>query len=262
MQYVFALLLGVVQGITEFLPISSTGHLVILEQWLQLDAAVFNLSFDVMVHLGTLIAVVVYFRSTLARISKDVVTNAETEERNWGWWIIISTVLVAAIAFVVKDYIEQYLRNINVIAVALIIGAIIFIVVEQLYKQKKDSVSTRASAIAIGLSQALALVPGMSRSGITLSTALATGVNRAKAAEYVFLLSFHIIALASMYNIWALVQTGISLNHAGVLVVGLVAAAISGYAAIAFFISYIQKHTLVPFAIYRIILGIILLTVL
>lgn len=255
-------MLGVVQGITEFLPISSTGHLVILEQWLQLDAAVFNLSFDVMVHLGTLLAVVIYFRVALSRITRAVVMNTDSEERQWGWWIIISTLLVAAIAFVAKDFIEQYLRNTQVIAIALIIGAIVFMWVEYVYQKRKESVTTVSSGILIGLSQILALIPGMSRSGITLSTALAGGVNRTKAAEYVFLLSFPIIALASLYNIYELFISGISIDHAGVLVVGLGAAALSGYAAIAFFISYIQKHTLVPFAVYRIILGIILLTLL
>jgi undecaprenyl-diphosphatase len=260
-----ALVLGVVQGVTEFLPISSTAHLRIvpaLAGWADPGAA-----YTAVLQLGTLAAVVGYFlpdllrmlRAALAAIA-DRSRPPEPAARQLGY-IILGTVPVGVAGIAFKHAIEGSLRSLWVISVALIVVALALAFVERSARHSRDYDDIRLrDALIIGCAQALALVPGVSRSGITLVAALAIGLRRDAAARFSFLLGVPAIAAAGIFELKPLLKAHDT--NVSALVVGLLAAAGAGYISIAWLLRFLRARTTMPFVVYRIALGVLLLALL
>jgi undecaprenyl-diphosphatase len=263
-ELVEAAVLGVVQGLTEFLPVSSTGHLILTEELLGIDPDELGLQFDAAIHLGTLAAVLVYFRGTI--ISLVTAWFGSLRARNWAhsldsklaWLILIGTIPAAIAGAAIEGTAEDAFRSPALVAVMLILFCIPMVLAEQLGKGSRalGSAGPR-DAVLLGAAQSVALIPGVSRSGITISTGMLAGFNREDAAVFTFLLSAPIIAAAGGKQIVDALRD----NEAGgagleVYAVGLVTAAVVGYAAIAFLLRFLRTNTVYPFVVYRIVLGV------
>lgn len=253
MNMVDAALLGILQGITEFLPISSSGHLILAEYFFHLKGA--DLTFDVMLHMGTLIAVLIYFANDWFDMAKGVLPQFKYQ-RKLLFYVIIGTIPGAVFGVLLAHKAETVFRNPWVIVTTLAGVALLLLLAEKVAKHTRNFKDLNLKdAILIGLSQACAIVPGVSRSGITMTTALFLDLDRQASAKFSFLLSAPIIAGAGLYE-------GIKiLKHGGVgglateYLVGFLAAAISGYLVIAFLMRFLTTHTFKPFAYYRILLA-------
>ena len=265
MNYLTSIILGVVQGLTEFLPISSSGHLVIFHDilnWQTTD----NLAFDVFLHWGTLVALVIYFYKDIIRYLTAFLKSL----RHWNlrsdldqkisWLILISMIPAVLAGLFLNDIIDQLFRNIISVAIFLIIVGLIFLAVEKYCLKNKDLTSmTWGKSLILGVAQALALMPGISRSGATISAGLAMNLNREEAARFSFLMSIPIVFAAGLKRAWDLRHMTMSLQEILIYFGGFLAAAVIGYLAIKFLLNYLKNHTLNIFAYYRIILGIAVL---
>jgi len=266
MDMLEAILLGIIQGVTEFLPVSSSGHLAIapfLFGWEQQ-----SLQFDVIVHGATLLAIIIYYRKRLQSLiastfSQDSKSRKESIVllRN----ITISSVPAVLIGLLFKGTVESLSSNIPIIAASLIIVGILLIAINRHFKNTVQITSLPGkSALFIGAMQAIALIRGVSRSGITIIGGAASGLSKQDAIEYAFLISIPVLAggfLFGLYDVLTVpVGEGTTFSYASLLV-GFVSAFISGYLAITFLIKYIQQHDFAVFGYYRIILGIILLLI-
>lgn len=261
MDLLQTIFLALVQGITEFLPISSSGHLVLSGQVLGWPDQ--GLAFDVAVHLGTLIAVVTYFwrdvQSLLVAWFGQFAGRAADDQTRLAWQIIIATIPAGLAGLVFKDFIEEHLRSTLVVAITTIIfGALLWVSDRKAASASRTLVElTILGALVIGVAQALALVPGTSRSGITITAALFLGFTREHAARFSFLISIPIIVLS------AGLMTLDLLDEAHVdwfaLIVGATISALSAYACIYYFLSFINRLGMLPFVIYRFVLGAVLL---
>jgi undecaprenyl-diphosphatase len=282
MSILEALLLGLVQGLTEFIPISSTAHLTIAGR-------MFNLidpnnpkqwtAFIAVIQLGTLIAVIVYFwtdiikiihgfvTSNLARLRKENLSPEQREYAKLGWLIIIGSQPIAVVGLLFREVIEGSLtKDLRVIAGSLIGLAIILIIAEMTGKQKRGMRHLRVSdSIMVGVAQVFALIPGSSRSGTTITGGLFAGLTRETAARFSFLLSIPAIAASGLLELPEAVR---SVQHSAgeaieigwtQIIVATLAAALSGYASIAFLLRFLQSHTTYLFVGYRIALGIVLI---
>jgi undecaprenyl-diphosphatase len=263
-ELVEAAVLGVVQGLTEFLPVSSTGHLILTEEVLGIDQDELGLQFDAAIHLGTLAAVLVYFRGTI--FSLVTAWFASLRARDWAhsldsklaWLILLGTVPAAIAGTVIESTAEDAFRSPELVAVMLLLFCIPMVLAERLGKGIRvlGSAGPR-DAVLMGAAQSIALIPGVSRSGITISTGMLAGFNREDAAVFTFLLSAPIIAAAGGKQIVDALRE----NEAGgagfeVYAVGLVTAGAVGYAAIAFLLRFLRTNTVYPFVVYRIALGV------
>jgi undecaprenyl-diphosphatase len=252
-----AVILGIVQGLTEFIPISSTAHLRIVPAlcgWSDPGAA-----FSAVIQIGTLLAVLWYFRQDIVRITTDVLTGRPGARL--GWMIAVGTVPVVVCGLLFKHPIETSLRSLYVIAGSLIGLALLLAVAEKLARHQRTLGQLGWSdAIGVGLAQAVALIPGSSRSGVTITGGLFLGMTRETAARFSFLLSLPAIFAAGVYE---LLKEREALLHSQADVVNLVAAtavsAVVGYASIAFLLQYLKTHTTWLFILYRIGLGLLLL---
>lgn len=250
MQIIQAIILGIVQGITEFIPVSSDGHLIIARNILNFKDQ--GLAFDIILHLATLIAVIIYFKKDLLDILRNI-----NKKSSLFWQIIIGTIPAIIIGFLIKNLIENYFRSISWTAVFLIVNGLFFIIAEKIAKQQKEikEISWKDS-LWIGLAQAAALLPGISRSGSTISTGLIRKFKRTDAAKFSFLLSTLAIIGASSFAALDLFENKTQINgNFYEIIFGFLAALISGYFAIKFLLNFFKKHTLLPFAIYIICLG-------
>lgn len=259
-----ALVLGIVQGLTEFLPVSSTAHLILFPWALGWDSPMLNsLTFDVALHLGTLVAVLYYFRSDWVRLTAAFVTSIKhrrisgADER--AAWLILAACLPAGVfGILFEDYVETTLRSPLVIVVTLVGVSLLMVAAERAAKHRHSSMPmgemTLTHALVIGFAQASALVPGVSRSGATITAGLWSGYSRADAARFSFLLSTPVIAGACALKLGHLVN-GMPEGEASAFAVGAIASALSGYAAIAFLIRYLAKRPLYVFAAYRVVLA-------
>jgi undecaprenyl-diphosphatase len=254
-----AALLGIVQGLTEFLPVSSTAHLILARAFFGYDAEQFGLSFDVACHVGTLIAVLVYFRTEIARMIAAIpliFDPARDEDARLVWLLVLGTVpaVVAGLAF--KNPIEASLRTVPVAATALAVGAILFFVAERVGARVRSERSlTMMEAFWIGCAQAVALIPGVSRSGATIVVALLIGLRRAGAARFIFLLSIPAILGAAASEAPKMIRSGLGGDLVMLFAIGLVTSAFVGYAAVKYFIRYLANHSLDVFAWYRLALA-------
>ena len=257
-----ALLLGVVQGLTEFLPISSSGHLILVPwvldfHYLEQNPA-FNKSFDVALHSGTLVAVLTYFRHDLTRYARGVVRSAhrrtvETTDERMGWLIVIATVPAAAIGALAEKRIEDDLGEPWQIAILLAVFGVLLYLADRLPERREiEGLGWRDAAI-VGFAQAVALAPGTSRSGITITAGRALGLTRAAAARFSFLLLAPITFGAVVYEGIDLALTGLPPGSVGPFIVGITAAGVSGFAAIWGMLRYLQTHSYNIFVAYRLI---------
>ena len=257
-----ALVLGLLQGLGEFLPISSSAHLA-LAPWL-LHWPDPGLAFDVALHFGTLVAVLWYFRHewvSLARAAWQIVTTRRivTIEQRRALYVIIATVPGGIFGLLLEKKAETTLRNPALIATALIIMGVILWLVDRVRPEARDMNQLRTSdAIWIGLAQAFALIPGVSRSGATITAGRGLGLDRNGAAAFSFLLSMPIIAAAAILKVpHVLRESGLSTP----LVVGVLASAVSGWIAISALLRYVSRHSYGAFAVYRVVLGAIVLVI-
>lgn len=259
MDFLAATLLGIVQGITEFLPVSSSGHLILARAFFGWDPGRFGLPFDVACHVGTLVAVVVYFsRDVMAMIAASPAAlagrNGPTERLIR--LIIVGTIPVVVIGLLFADAIEGSVRSPAIVAATLTIGAVGLVVAERLgTKTRSDETIGYGEAFAIGVAQACALVPGVSRSGATLTIALLFGLRREAAARFVFLLSLPAVAAAALKEGKDLAEVGMTAIPVTLFAIGFVVSAIVGYVTIKFFIKYLAANSLNVFAVYRLALA-------
>lgn len=258
-----ALFLGVIQGLTEFLPVSSSAHLIVARLFLGFDEEKFGLSFDVAVHVGTLAAVLVYFRHDMARLAaaavrvigggvSGVAVGYRTDLDVRTLWLLgIGTIPVAIVGSVLGDAIEL-VRAPAVVALTLTLGAVAFFAVERVGRRGRavESLSMR-DVWWVGCAQALALIPGVSRSGATITIAMALGFGRPDAARFAFLLGVPAILGAAVKKGFELRPQGMVPDTAILFLVGVLTSAVVGYLAIRFFIRYLAKHSLDVFAWYR-----------
>ncbi|CAK2226575.1 Undecaprenyl-diphosphatase [Vibrio crassostreae] len=257
MSYFEAFMLALVQGFTEFLPISSSAHLILPSAVLGWEDQ--GLAFDVAVHVGTLAAVVIYFRkevvSLLSAFFGSVFKGDRSKEAKLAWMIILATIPACIFGLLMKDIVELYLRSAWVIATTTIIFGLLLWWVDKNSSLRDDEYQAGwKKALFIGLAQAMAIIPGTSRSGATITAALYLGFTREAAARFSFLMSIPIITLAGGYLGLKLVISGDPI-HAGTLLTGIVVSFISAYICIHFFLKLISRMGMTPFVIYRLILG-------
>ncbi|QYJ14486.1 Undecaprenyl-diphosphatase [Rubrobacter xylanophilus DSM 9941] len=253
-----AVLLGVVQGLTEFLPVSSSGHLLLGQYFLGLDQERFGLSFDVALHLGTLVAVAVFFRRDLLQMAAAFFRSlggrrdlSEPDQR-LAYLVLAATIPAALIGYLWEDFFETAVRSPWVVVFNLAFVGLLFLVAEAVgRKSRRAEKMSFAEAVGIGLAQAAALVPGVSRSGATITLGLLFGLRREEAARFSFLMSAPIIAGAGTLQLGEVLAEGLGPEQALMFVVGFLSSAVVGYLAIKFFISFVARHSLRAFAYYR-----------
>ena len=255
-----ALVMGIVQGLTEFLPVSSSGHLVLVPFLLGSDDAFINsLAFSVMLHVGTLVALLVYFRSDWLRLIpagfaalRDRSFRGDPD-RVLAWLLVASTIPAALAGLLFSDVIETRFREPGLVAITLIVGGVILFVADRVGGRERGITDvTFPIAIGIGAAQALALVPGLSRSGISISAGRLAGLDRAAAARFSFLMATPITAGAIVFEARKLLtgEAGVAVAAAP-LAIGLVASLLSGFAAIHFMLRYLRTRSLDVFVWYR-----------
>jgi undecaprenyl-diphosphatase len=265
-----ALLLGVVQGLTEFLPISSSGHLIIVP-WLQdytflTENEAFNKTFDVALHGGTLIAAIAFFRREVWRLIVSFVAAVrgraiETDDQRLAVAIAIGTVPAVIAGGLASDFIDEHLGEPWMIAVQLIFFAALLDWADRRPQRRPLERSQPRDGAWIGIAQVLALAPGTSRSGITITAARFLGLDRDAAARFSFLLLIPIVAGATLFKGIGAVNEGLPPGVGGPMVVGVIASAVSGYAAIVFLLKLVRTTSYRPFVIYRYAAGIAVLLV-
>lgn len=256
-----AVILSVLQGLTEFLPISSSAHLILTPQLL--GYADQGLAFDVAVHVGTLLAVVGYFRHQIWSMIRDwtfsLAGGGATPDSRLAWAVILGTVPVGLAGLLFKDLVEHQLRSELVIALATIGFGLLLWVSDRIGKRERDEHNLRwTDVLIIGLFQAVALIPGTSRSGITMSAGRFLGLTREAASRFSFLLAVPTIALSGGLVTLDLVQDPAPVSWTA-LGIGVVLSFLTAYACIRYFLSFIERVGMTPFVIYRILLGLGLL---
>jgi undecaprenyl-diphosphatase len=256
-----AMVLGIVQGLTEFLPISSSAHLILVPYafgWPD-----HGQRFDVALHLGTLAALLLYFWVDWMRLALAVVGRsgkADPAERRLAWAIVIGCVPAVIVGIKLEQLAEDTLRNPHLIAVTLIVMGLAMGAADQLGKRVRTLRDlTWVDALWIGCAQALSLVPGVSRSGVTLTAGRALGFRREDAARFSFLLSAPITAGAALFKLRHLVTEGLPPHERLVFGVGILASGLVGYLAISFLLSYLRRGNLFIFVLYRLLLGVLIL---
>jgi undecaprenyl-diphosphatase len=265
-----ALLLGVVQGLTEFLPISSSGHLIIVP-WLQdytflTENEAFNKTFDVALHAGTLIAAIAFFRVEVWRLIVSFIAAArkraiETSEERLAVAIAIGTIPAVIAGGLASDFIDEHLGEPWMIAVQLILFGFFLDWADRRPQRRSLDQTERRDGVWIGLAQVLALAPGTSRSGITITAARFLGLDRDAAARFSFLLLIPIVAGATLFKGISAVHEGLPSGVAGPMVVGVLASAISGYFAIVWLLRLVRTTSYRPFVLYRYAAGVAILIV-
>lgn len=261
-----AIVLGIVQGLTEFLPISSTAHLRIVPAIVGWDDP--GSAFTAVIQLGTTVAVLIYFRNDLWRIARawlgslrQPTSESRSVDARLGWFIVIGTIPIGIFGLAFKHQIEHGARDLYLMGTVLIVFALVMLAADRAARQERDLDSmTPRDGLFVGLAQALALVPGVSRSGATISAGLFRGLNREAAARYSFLLSTPAIVLAALFELKGIVDGSEHTSASTAdLLVAIVFAFIVGYWSIAFLLRYLARHSLGAFVAYRLALGALVL---
>ncbi len=254
------IVLALVQGLTEFLPISSSGHLVLVPQFFGWEDQ--GLAFDIAVHLGTLVAVLTYFR-------RDVATMAVAWARTLGggslkgdarlaWAVLVATIPAGLAGLLFMDLVEEHLRSPQVIAATTVgFGVLLWVADRFGAKRRGEYAIGPLSVLVIGFAQALAIIPGTSRSGITMTAGLIMGLSREGTARFSFLLAIPIILLASAVKLLDLLQSEAPVEW-DVLGLGTVLSALAAYACIHYFLRFVERVGMLPFALYRVALGVVI----
>jgi undecaprenyl-diphosphatase len=265
MSLLEAIVLGIVQGLTEFLPISSTGHLRIVPALVGWDDP--GAAFTAVIQLGTTAAVLIYFREDLLRIARAWLRSLRqprgerrSVDARLGWYIILGTIPIGIFGLAFKDQIETGARSLYLIGTALIVFGLVMLAADRMARQERDveQIGPRDGLI-VGLSQALALIPGVSRSGATITAGLFSGLTREAAARYSFLLSTPAIVLAALLELKTIASGGGGDATAVSLIVATLFAFVVGYWSIAFLLRFVSRHGLGAFVAYRIALGTLVL---
>jgi undecaprenyl-diphosphatase len=261
-----AIVLGIVQGLTEFLPISSTGHLRIVPAFLGWEDP--GAAFTAVTQLGTMAAVLLYFREDLVRIARawlgSLNDRAKRQEQDarLGWYIVLGTVPIGVFGVLFKDQIETGARDLYVIGTTLIVLGLVLAAAEKVGTRDRDidQIKTK-DGFWVGMAQAAALIPGVSRSGATITAGLFLGLDRAAAARFSFLLSVPAVVLSGLFELSSIIE-GEEGQHvgAGALVIATAFAFVFGYASIAFLLRFLTTHTMFVFVAYRVVLGVLVLT--
>lgn len=265
MSIIETIILGIVQGIAEFLPISSSAHLIIFRDIFGIGANMSQdmaLSFDVALHLGTLLAIAVFFFNDFIKmIGKGLTKGVKDENGKIFWYLIVATIPAAIAGVFFEDIIENIIRgNLYVIATALaVMGVIIFLADKHGKSKKEVKDMTLKDALIIGCSQALALIPGFSRSGTTIATARTLGINRESAAKFSFYLSAPVVCGAVVLELLDTATWAIIASNLLTFLLGIVIAFVVGIICIKYLLKYLEKHNFKVFMIYRIIIAIIVL---
>jgi len=262
-----ALILGIVQGLSEFLPISSTGHLIVIPELLGWDGLVSSLSFDVALHLGTTLAVLAFFWRDWMRLVRAFITNlssgpsqvfAEKDSRLFVL-LILGSIPAGVLGFLIQEQVETSLRDPVYVALALIIFAFVLAWADTIKGNRQADKISIFDSIFIGVAQAISLFPGVSRSGATITAGLLRGLSREEATRFSFLLSTPIVVGAAAFKFKELFVEGGFQGGADLFLVGGVAAAVSGWFAIKWLLKFVQTNSFKPFVIYRIVLGVAIL---
>src|SRR5215208_6687175 len=260
-----AIILGIVEGLTEFVPISSTGHLLLCERWMgiDLDNDAFWRMFAIFIQIGAILAVVVYFRHKIVQLISGSISGNTVSQRV-TMMVIVATIPVLVVGYLFHKWVEQHMERPLPIALALLIGGLIMMAVEWARpgtNTQRVEHMTWGQAIGIGLAQVLAVVfPGTSRSGATIIAGMIGGLSRPAAAEFSFLLAIPAMAAASGYSLLKGAK-GISGQQITLLLAGTLVSFVVAWAVIAVFMGYIRKRTFMPFGVYRIVLGVVVLIV-
>jgi len=264
MEWLQILLLAITQGLTEFLPVSSSAHLVLVPKLFGFEDQ--GLIFDIAIHFGSLFAVIFYLRKQIWLISGDFFQSLtpqgkKTDNSQLGWMIIIATLPIVFIGLIFKGLMETDLRSAPIIASASIGFGLLLWFADYSAKRKNNEYSIHwKQALMIGFAQALAIIPGTSRSGITITAALMLGLTRRAAARFSFLLSIPTILMSGALVALDLIKETPSMNW-GDLISGVILSFIAASLCIHFFMQYIEKTGMLPFVIYRILLGVVILWV-
>ena len=264
--------LGVIQGLTEFLPVSSTGHLILAEKVMRIDQDKYGISFDAALHLGTLLALLAFFGGTWLRLGRGALrTVAERSiadpEGRLAWLIVLGTIPAAVLGLILQSKIEDAFRSPFLVATMLIAFSAVFLVAEAVASRRRTIAQLNwVDAAIVGCAQAIALVPGVSRSGATISAGLFRDFERPDAARFAFLLSAPIIAGAGGKQLLHVAKEfadgTLGGDDAAFFATGFVLAAIVGYASIAFLMRFLTTNTLRSFVYYRVGLGLVVYGVL
>jgi undecaprenyl-diphosphatase len=259
-----AIVLGVVQGLTEFLPISSSGHLILVPYFL--DWPDQGLSFDIATHTGTLLAIIAYFHRDLRDLlvgfftGRPVSMDPDFAPRPMAWAIALGTIPAGVAGLLFQDWIETNLRSPYVVAATTFFYAILLYIADRVgRKERLIGQLGLADALIIGLAQALALVPGTSRSGVTITAALLLGFARPAAARFTFLLIVPISILVALKDAKDLVEAGVGSAELVPMAIGLVTSAVVGYAVIAWLLAWLRQRSLNVFVVYRLALAAVIL---
>jgi undecaprenyl-diphosphatase len=266
--YIQSLVMGVVQGLTEFLPVSSSGHLIIVPALLGWhDPFITSLAFSVMLHVGTLVALLIYFRADWARlIPAGLATIRDRSfdgdgDRRLSWLLVVATIPALVIGVFLNDPIESRFREVGLVALMLVVGGAILWLAERTGSRRLLAVDlTFPRALGIGLAQSLALIPGISRSGISIAAGLFTGLDRESAARFSFLMATPVTAAAAAYEGLKVIKGdgGVAVP-VGPLLVGLAASFIFGILAIAVLLRYLRTRSTNIFVVYRILIAAVVL---
>jgi undecaprenyl-diphosphatase len=252
--------LGFVQGLTEFLPVSSSGHLVIIEKlfgWKDL-----GLAFNVAVHMGTLLALIAFFRREWIEVIKGFFRSLRVRPSRWdadgrlAWMLVLATIPAVIVGALLSDQIERNLQTLFWVATFLVAGSLVMMAAELWGKKARDFGALRAGdAVLVGFAQVLALAPGVSRSGITISAGMFSGLNREAAARFAFMMAAPIIGGAGLWEAIKLVRHGLGTGTPGAFAAGFVTSALAGFFVVKYFLRYLRHGSLTPFVIYRLVVA-------
>jgi undecaprenyl-diphosphatase len=267
MDYIQAVVLGVVEGLTEFLPVSSTGHLTIAEKLLGLDVSDPAVTgYTAVIQMGAIAAVVVYFFRDIWRIASAWLRGLVKPElrgqidHRMGWYVIVGTIPIGIVGFVLKDFIKHDLRSLWVVAAALVAWSAAMVYAERRGRQTREEHDlTLRDALVVGVVQCVALVPGVSRSGATISAGLMVGLDRVAATRLSFFLSIPALVAAGIFELKDAMSGDIGV---GETVVGTVVSFIVAYASVAWLLRFVAGHSIARFVPYRVALGLVLMVVL
>lgn len=258
------IILAIVQGLTEFLPISSSAHLILVPLVLKWPDQ--GLAFDVAVHVGSLVAVVFYFRKTVLALLRawlgSLIGGQVSANSRLAWWVIFGTIPAVIIGFLFKGMIETELRSPWVIAITTIVFGLLLLMADKVGSRRRNEAELGfIDVIVIGLFQAIALIPGTSRSGITITAGLFLGMTRRAAARFSFLLSMPIIFASGALQTLDLIESSITIDWTALLI-AIVLSALSAGLCIHLFLKLIERMGMAPFVIYRLLLGVVLIALL
>ncbi len=276
-ELIKAISLGAIQGVSEFLPISSTGHLILVEHWLGISQENFGLAFDAALHLGTLVAIIWYFQKDwfelfgsltryidISNRRRRKIDYSDKEKLKLVKLLVIGTIPAIILGLLLEKTIESVFRSPSLIGAMLVIFSAVLIYAEK-FGQRKKTIEKLGliDAVVIGLAQSVALIPGVSRSGITLAAGMQRQLTRSEAARFAFLLSAPVVAGAGTKHFLGIIglyfNQQIDLPVIVFFLTGMISAMVSGYLTIKYFLKYISSYSLYPFIIYRVILGLLIL---